>query len=530
MSPANQTVSWPGWEVVRTVGAGSFGTVYEIRREMFGRQESAALKVISIPSDDREIADLRREGYADDQLTEHFRSCLEDIAREYALMMEMKGHTNVVSCDDVRYVQHADGIGWDALIKMELLIPLNQVISVEYDESLVLRLGMDLCSALMLCERRKVLHRDIKPQNIFVSRDGDFKLGDFGVAKVAEKTSRGTKIGSFQFMSPEVYKNQPYGSSADLYSLGLVLYWAMNERRTPFLPPQPQIPRPSEEEDARQRRFSGEKIPDPRNGSSRLKQIVLKACAYDPRDRYESPEVMLQALRMVAAENPAVSRKPIEEKSKVAPEPAGDRTVGVFHRDIRPAPVQEPTPEFDPEPPKPKPRTIPVKPPEPKPQPEKKPEGMSYGMKIACWILGIVVVFALVIPIYFGTRTGWYNRDGKTYYYESGTAAKGFYTIDGKLYHFDWTGALSTDWFTVLGKKYYCPEGGGIVTGWQTIDGERYYFFEDGVMATNWQTIGGNTYYFGNRGVMVTGSQIIDDVVYEFRSNGVLDLERGGNG
>ena len=58
MPADNQTVSWPGWEVVRTVGAGSFGTVYEIRREIFGKRESAAMKVISVPADDSEIVEL----------------------------------------------------------------------------------------------------------------------------------------------------------------------------------------------------------------------------------------------------------------------------------------------------------------------------------------------------------------------------------------------------------------------------------------------------------------------------------------
>ena len=61
MPADNQTVSWPGWEVVRTVGAGSFGTVYEIRRELFGKRKSAAMKVISVPADDSEIAEPRYE-------------------------------------------------------------------------------------------------------------------------------------------------------------------------------------------------------------------------------------------------------------------------------------------------------------------------------------------------------------------------------------------------------------------------------------------------------------------------------------
>ena len=82
--------TWPGWNVVRVIGQGSFGAVYEIQREMFGKIESAALKVITIPQHKEEIQELRSEGYDDASLTTHFRSYLEDIAREYSLMLDIK--------------------------------------------------------------------------------------------------------------------------------------------------------------------------------------------------------------------------------------------------------------------------------------------------------------------------------------------------------------------------------------------------------------------------------------------------------
>ena len=117
-------VIWPGWEVVRKIGSGSFGSVYEIRRDVFGREERAALKVLSIPENREEIDELYSDGYDEESITTHYKEYLADIVREYSLMLEMKGHTNVVYCDDVKYVQHEDGIGWDVFIKMELLTPL----------------------------------------------------------------------------------------------------------------------------------------------------------------------------------------------------------------------------------------------------------------------------------------------------------------------------------------------------------------------------------------------------------------------
>lgn len=290
-------VIWPGWEVVRKIGSGSFGAVYEIRRDVFGREERAALKVLSIPESPEEVEELYAEGYDEASITTHYKEHLGEIVREYSLMLDMKGHTNVVYCDDLKYVPHDDGVGWDIFIKMELLTPLMKAVGNEYSEAQTVRLGIDMCNALILCKQENIVHRDIKPQNMFVSKTGDYKLGDFGVAKVSEKTASGTKVGTFEYMAPEVYRGQPYGSGADLYSLGMVLYWMMNQKRTPFLPLPPQIPSATAKEEARNRRFQGEALPEPANGSQELKRIVLKACAYDPKDRYASAADMQADLK-----------------------------------------------------------------------------------------------------------------------------------------------------------------------------------------------------------------------------------------
>lgn len=287
---------WPGWQTVRMVGRGGFGTVYEIQRDVFGHKEKAALKVISIPKSESDIEELLGDGYDKESITRRFEGFLHDIVREYSLMVEMKGCANIVYCDDVKYTQHDDGMGWDIFIKMELLTPLLKVVDNSVSDSQVIKLGMDICNALAFCEKRNVLHRDIKPQNIFVSSDGTYKLGDFGIAKTAERTTSGTKTGTYKYMAPEVYNNQPYGCKADIYSFGMLLYWLLNERRTPFLPLPPEMPTASDENKALNKRFSGALIPAPRHGSPALKKIVLKACAYKPEDRYQNAAEMLKDL------------------------------------------------------------------------------------------------------------------------------------------------------------------------------------------------------------------------------------------
>ncbi len=287
---------WPGWETVRVIGHGSFGAVYEIQRDVFGDTEKAALKVITIPKDRDEVETMTANGYDEESITHRFREYMQDIVGEYKLMSKMKGHANIVYCDDLRYVQHDDGIGWDIYIKMELLTPVLKLPKTHFDQTQLLHLGLDLCNALACCQAENIIHRDIKPQNIFVSRDGSYKLGDFGIAKTVEHTMGGTVTGTYPYMAPEVNNRQPYGSAVDIYSLGMVLYWLLNERRGPFLPLPPAVPSGAEESLAQNRRFSGEPLPAPAHGSEALKRIVLKACAFDPRQRYATAEEMRREL------------------------------------------------------------------------------------------------------------------------------------------------------------------------------------------------------------------------------------------
>ena len=315
-------VLWPGWETVRLIGHGSFGAVYEIERDVLGDKEKAALKVITIPQSDSDITEMLSDGYDDESITSTFKEHLKSIVSEYSLMRKLNGSANVVSCDDVRYVQHDDGIGWDIFIKMELLTPLISALPEHISDELTIKIAKDICHALVQCKQFDIIHRDIKPQNIFVSPLGDYKLGDFGIAKTVEKTSGGTKIGTYKYMAPEVYNNQPYGVGADIYSLGLVLYWLLNERRLPFLPLPPEKLRAGLEEQARLRRFNGEPIPAPAHGSEELKQIVLKACAYDPKDRYQSAEEMLRALELMDGVTPEFTIVPPKMEADEYEEPA----------------------------------------------------------------------------------------------------------------------------------------------------------------------------------------------------------------
>ena len=290
-----------GWKIIRLLGEGSYGKVFEIERSEFGQTYRAALKVITVPQSSAEVRSVISEGMSVSQAEAYFHGIVEELMHEFSIMFKLKGTANVVSCEDLRVLEHPDGIGWDILIRMELLHPLLPYV---YEHPMarrdIIRLGIDICKALELCQRYNIIHRDIKPENIFISDNGDYKLGDFGIARTIERTSSGlSKKGTYSYMAPEVYAGKEYGFSVDTYSLGLVLYRMLNKNRGPFLPQPPEAITFSSREQALARRMSGEALPRPFYGEGRLGEIVLKACAFDPKDRYSSPQQLRQELEAI---------------------------------------------------------------------------------------------------------------------------------------------------------------------------------------------------------------------------------------
>ncbi len=290
-----------GWKIIRLLGEGSYGKVFEIERSEFGQTYRAALKVITVPQSSAEVRSVISEGMSVSQAEAYFHGIVEELMHEFSIMFKLKGTANIVSCEDLRVLEHPDGIGWDILIRMELLHPLLPYV---YQHPMarrdIIRLGIDICKALELCQRYNIIHRDIKPENIFISDNGDYKLGDFGIARTIERTTSGlSKKGTYSYMAPEVYIGKKYGFSVDTYSLGLVLYRMLNKNRGPFLPQPPEAITFSSREQALARRMSGEPLPRPFYGEGRLGEIVLKACAFDPKDRYSSPQQLRQELEAI---------------------------------------------------------------------------------------------------------------------------------------------------------------------------------------------------------------------------------------
>ena len=282
------------------LGKGSFGDVWRVYREDETGRYYAAVKHISIPQDESDIHNLVADGILTNvsSAATYYSHEKQTLKAEIMAMQKLQGYTNIVSYSDDLIQTKPDGVGYDVFLRMELLTPLEKFKSGMKKEDVV-QLGIDIATAIDVINKHGLVHRDIKPQNIFVNATGDYKLGDFGTARAlkSEATAMSVK-GTYNYMSPEVFNHKEAGNTVDIYSLGLVLYRLLNRNRLPFLPVDENVVITSDfSEQALARRFGGqEKIPAPIDADPSLSAIILKCCEFDPRNRWQTGDQLKQAL------------------------------------------------------------------------------------------------------------------------------------------------------------------------------------------------------------------------------------------
>ena len=295
---------WPKWHTQELLGKGAFGEVYKVKREELGETFYSAVKVIRIPHDTEEIKELMDEGHTSQSIRYYYESIARGLMNEIKVMEVLKSAGNVVNIEEFDVREREDGIGWEAFIRMELLRNLNEYRQGrEMSQEEIVKLGSDICEALVCCEKSRVIHRDIKPSNIFVDVYGNFKLGDFGIARQMERTqSTLSQKGTEMYMAPEVrYGESGSSYNVDLYSLGLVMYRLLNGNRMPFEPADKEMISFQEREEALACRLSGEKLPLPAKADPALGRIIVKACEADRTKRYQSAEEMKEDLLLFSS-------------------------------------------------------------------------------------------------------------------------------------------------------------------------------------------------------------------------------------
>ena len=199
------------YEILEKIGSGGMADVYKARCHRLNRL--VAIKILK--EDLSQDAEFRRRFHAESQA------------------VAMLSHPNIVSVYDVSHSDNIDYIVMELIEGITLKQYMEQKGTLNWREAL--HFATQICKALEHAHSRGIIHRDIKPQNIMVLRDGSVKVADFGIACLANSANTLTQeaLGSVHYMSPEQARGDRTDARSDIYSAGVVLY-EMLTGRLPF--------------------------------------------------------------------------------------------------------------------------------------------------------------------------------------------------------------------------------------------------------------------------------------------------------
>ncbi len=256
------------YEILEVIGTGGMAVVYKARCHRLNRM--VAIKVLK--DELSQDAEFRRRFHAESQA------------------VAMLSHPNIVNVYDVSHSQNTDYIVMELIDGITLKQYMEQKGTLNWRE--VLHFSTQIGKALEHAHSRGIIHRDIKPHNIMILKDGSIKVADFGIARVSSAQSTLTReaLGSVHYISPEQAKGGKIDYRSDLYSLGVVMYEMLTGRP----------PYDGETPVAVAIQHINANAKAPREWNSQipvgLEQITMHAMAADLEQRYETASVMLMDL------------------------------------------------------------------------------------------------------------------------------------------------------------------------------------------------------------------------------------------
>lgn len=320
------------------LGTGGFGSVYKVSKTDESGKYYYATKHITFPSTEEYNDILLSMNNVESDADEYFKTVLKDIVSEFSNMRELSNNNSKYF---VTYYDHqilGSPKKYDVLIRMELLTPLNNYIKKnKLKVADVINIGFSIGNALKICHKKKIMHRDIKEANIFINNEGDYKLGDFGVARTLDKTTQMmSRKGTPFYMAPEILLNKKYSFNVDIYSLCMVLYKFLNNSRYPFMPAYPQKFTNADIENAQAEKVKGQKPALPCMAENILGEVIVKGLD-NAQERYQNIEQFLDALQnaqqsLTAEYLESVISEPVDITSTQI---SGKKTSGVFEGETK---------------------------------------------------------------------------------------------------------------------------------------------------------------------------------------------------
>ncbi len=280
------------YKIIKKAGTGGMADIFKAEDTILGRLVAIKMLHPQFAHDENFVARFRREAQSAASLNHPNIVNIYDWGRAdstYFIVMEY------IEGENLKQIIGKSG-------------PLSAEIAV--------KIMIRVCDALEFAHKHQIVHRDIKPHNIIITKDGTVKVTDFGIARAGSSTmtQTGSILGTATYISPEQAQGTAVGKSSDVYSLGIVLYEALTgcvpfEGESPVAVAFKQVHEPP---------------PLPRSInpaiSQSLETVILKAMAKNPGERYLSAEEMKADLTRSVKGSPIQAIvPPAEEKTKVMP-------------------------------------------------------------------------------------------------------------------------------------------------------------------------------------------------------------------
>lgn len=239
------------------------------------------VKVISVPASQVQLDALLLTGayQTQEQAREYFHSLAEEILQEVSVLGKLSGYEGFLPYQASQMVEMDRGVGYN----IYLLSPYKRSLERFCKKNTVthlhaVNLGLDLCASMAVCRKLGYLYLDLKPSNIFVSKDNEFRVGDLGfVALDSLKFASMPDKYRSSYTAPEIADAfSSLNTTVDIYAIGMILYQLYNDGKLPKVTQEPLDP--------------------PAYADYEMAEIILKACAYKPEDRWQDPIAMGEAI------------------------------------------------------------------------------------------------------------------------------------------------------------------------------------------------------------------------------------------
>ena len=295
------------------LASGPSAKVYLVTRRIDGKK--LALKHISIPATDSETRALIYAGAVKDEAAaqRYYTSQVKDLKNEMLLLNGVKNAANLLKFRGYQVDQKYTGVGYDVYLLSDYSMNLPEYMEKHPLTRLqAVNLAIDLCAALEQLRTAGLIHKDVHPKNIYHSSTGHFMLGDLGLTQISELPYSSIPDAMVTpFTAPEVIKEGAVLSQTmDIYSVGMILYWVYAGGELPLA--------------QGEKRKKKQELPAPAYADTAMTEIILRACAYAPENRYQDPTEMKQALVLYLQRGGASSELLVPPPPVVTPEKSPD--------------------------------------------------------------------------------------------------------------------------------------------------------------------------------------------------------------